>query len=162
MGLKLFPADDVVLSEIIISTDYQTVKNAELKGEVRDRKKEWLEIFTDFHLDKKNSWIDDRSKLANITLVLDTANGALSEAAPVICKKAGFGAVIACNTSQDGSVNLRSGVGDLEGVHEITADMVEEGALYCGYDAIETTFEEGRKKHDEILEGKEVVVACPV
>ena len=156
-GLKLFPTDDIALTELIHSTDYKSVKNAAPKGEIRDRKKEWLQIFIDFHLDKKNSWIEDPSKLANITLVLDTANGALSEVAPVVCKKAGFGTVIACNTSLDGAVNLRSGVGDLEGMHEIIAEMIEDGGLYQGYEAIETVFLEGRKKHDEIIEGKEAV-----
>lgn len=154
-GLKLLPADDIALSKLVMATDYEkTVLPAPRLGEILDRKKEAAKVFLAFHLDPKNSWITDPARLEKVILILDTANGALFELAPTICKKAGFGSVIAINTSVDGAVNLRSGVGDLEGIHEITAEMIEEGGLFNGYEAIETLFEKGRDQANGIMSGR--------
>jgi phosphomannomutase len=156
-GLKLLPGDDFDLSERILNTDYAEVIKATVKGEVFDRAKEARSLFVDFHREPKNSWVTAHDTLANIVLVLDTANGALSETAAEVCRAAGFGVVIAVNTKLDGTVNVRSGVGDLESHHEIGASMIEDGGIFRGYEAIETIFSVGRRMQEEIMEGSKSV-----
>ena len=61
-----------------------------------------------------------RSLFKNITLVVDAANGSLSEIAAKIFHQVGFGNVIEINSKLNGDVNLKSGVADLEGKAIIT------------------------------------------
>ena len=68
-----------------------------------------------------------RTFLKNITLVVDAANGSLSDIAAKIFHQIGFGNVIEVNSKLNGDVNLKSGVADLEGKAIITREMTEKG-----------------------------------
>ncbi|HEB73046.1 MAG TPA: hypothetical protein ENI77_10550 [Nitrospirae bacterium] len=159
-GLKLLPSDDMELSGRVMKTGYNEVKNAPLKGSVYDRSGEALDIFERYSLDPSNSWITDDGSLSNVTLIVDAANGALSVAGLRILEKAGFGEVIVTSARLDGSVNLLCGVAELEGIDEVTADMVAEGGRLSGNEAILKLFETGRKKRDSIVKDDLMVCAA--
>ncbi|VAX19534.1 hypothetical protein MNBD_NITROSPINAE04-2474 [hydrothermal vent metagenome] len=159
-GLKLLPSDDMELSGEVMKTGYDEVKNATMKGSVYDRSGEALDIFERYSLDPSNSWMDDSAELSNVTLIVDAANGALSVAAGRILEKAGFGDVIVTSDKLDGSVNLLCGVAELEGLDEVTPDMIVKGGRLSGNEAMARLFEVGREKRDSIIKDGHMVCAA--
>ncbi|MGK7346713.1 MAG: hypothetical protein ACNS63_12985 [Candidatus Nitrospinota bacterium M3_3B_026] len=159
-GLKLLPGDDVELSRRVLQTDYETVVSARTEGKAIDRSAEAGEVFTRYVLDARNSWIESPETLKNIVLIADLANGALGPLAGDILRKAGFGEVVIVNDGLDGSVNERSGVAELEGLREITPDMIEKGGRLSGAKAMAALFEKGRENAERIKTGETIVSAA--
>lgn len=164
-GLKLFPADDRRLTQAVRRTSYDEVAALPCVGEYLDEHAEAVEVCRRFCLEPRNSWLGDEApatpdKLRNLVLVVDTANGALSElAAPILAE---LGAeTIAVNTSLAGDVNLDSGVADLEGTAIITAAMVYEAdGPFARHAALRRLFAEGRRRRAAVQRGQVRVVAA--
>jgi len=144
-GLKLLPPDDMKLSERVMNTSYDEASRAAPRGYVEDRHEEAVKVFEDYSLDPVNSWIDDRSTLNDVTLVVDASNGAMAEAASVILPKAGFAKVIMTGVRQDGRVNENCGAAELEGVDVITRNMAEGSGEFSLNEAVSALFAEGRE-----------------
>lgn len=159
-GLKLLPGDDVELSRRVLETDYEAVARAGVEGEVMDRSAEARAVYARYVLDARNSWIEDPESLKNIILVADLANGALGPVAGDILRGAGFGEVVIVNGRLDGSVNERCGVVELEGLREITRDMIGKGGRLAGARAMAVLFEKGRENAVRIKSGEVMVTAA--
>ena len=160
-GLKLLPKNDTALTRDILDLNYSTLSELSIKGKRIDSRREALKLFHQFSLTPENTWVSpERAKhlFKNITLVVDPANGSLSEIAAEIFRQSGFGKVVEVNAKLNGDVNLKSGVADLEGKTRITADMVEKKTgLFSEHLAITKLFELGRKNRIIITEGKKKV-----
>lgn len=156
-GLKLLPGDDVQLSKLILETDYEQVKQLEKVGEAHDAHTAMKKTFSDFSLDPRNSWIENSDALSRIILVADLSNGAFSEIAPTILRKAGFAQIITVSNNLDGSVNENCGVAELEGIEEISFDMTKPEGLLGKSRLVKTLFELGRKEKEAIMMGTVIV-----
>lgn len=159
-GLKLLPGDDIELSRRVNDTPYSKVQSASETGHAEDKHAEAIGVFIKFSLDPRNSWITEPEKLHGCALIVDTANGALSPVAEKVLSESVFGEVISLNSSLDGSVNVRSGVAELEGVHEITPDMVEKGGRFFNNETVKTVFARGRELREKVVSGEKIVSAA--
>ena len=160
LGLKLLPGDDMALSAAVMETDYETVKALPREGTERDLRDEARRFFVEFSLNRGNSWIVEAKPLATVTVIVDCANGAYSGVAEEIFKKAGFGDVTVVNTNAGAEINVRSGVADLEGVHEITPDTVENGGRFARHEAMKAIFKIGLANREKIKNGETMVVGA--
>ncbi len=164
LGLKLLPENDVELTREVLALDYSSIKKLPLKGKRISFHKQALKIFSDFSLDPKNSWIEspeDENPLKNIVLVVDPANGALSEIAAKTLHQAGVGKVIEVNAKTNGDVNLFSGVVDLEGHSMITRSMIHKNTgAFRRHKAVIKLFDVGKKYASEIRSGAKRVTGA--
>ncbi|MBF0170973.1 MAG: hypothetical protein HQK87_07795 [Nitrospinae bacterium] len=159
-GLKLLPGDDVALSARILDTRWEEIAPLPPTGPLVDAGDDARALFTRLHLDPANSRIVDRTAVANHTLVVDTANGALSGLAADVLRKAGFGNVIPVNDDPAQPINIRSGVADIEGLTLITPDQFNGGGRFAGYHALETLLHEGQKAREAARRGERVIAAA--
>ena len=157
-GLKLLPADDARLSAAVLETPWDEVERAVPQYAVEDHRGRALALYSSYLLEPLTSAA--RDAFARVTLIVDTANGALSPVAGEVLRAAGFGAVICLNNSLDGQVNVRSGVADLEGLETITRGMIEPGGRFENHAALRRLFEEGARRRAGILESGETVAAA--
>ena len=123
-GIKFFPADDKLLTDAIIKTDYKNIKSKKLSGGLKDSHNECISVFLDFICDPRNSWVENKELLKNGILIVDSANGSYSEIASVIFKRLGFRKVIEVGNDFKGMVNQNCGVSDLDGISRILPSMV--------------------------------------
>lgn len=153
-GMKLLPENDIALTRSILSLNYEDIARKPLVGKTVDCRNQALKLFTRFSLHPDNSWSENVS-YGNIILVVDPANGSLTEIAAEIFRKAGFGKVTEVNGKLNGDVNLKSGVGDLEGRSIIPAAMITRGSgLFSRHEAIVKLFQLGRKHKPQIQAGR--------
>jgi len=156
-GLKLLPDNDLILTRAVLEVESSTLGQLTLKGKRIDSRKEALELFYNFSLAPKNTWIPpefEKSLFKNITLVVDPANGSLSEIAAKIFHQVGFGNVIEVNSKLNGDVNLKSGVADLEGNAIITREMTEKGTgIFSKHLAITKLLDLGQKNRILVAKG---------
>ncbi|HJO56826.1 MAG TPA: hypothetical protein QF772_01215, partial [Nitrospinaceae bacterium] len=157
----LLPENDLTLTCDVLDIDFSTLGKLSIKGKRIDSRREALKIFHQFSLAPENTWISpERANhiFKDITLVVDAANGSLSEIAAETFRQAGFGKVIEVNAKLNGDVNLKSGVADLEGKTLITADMTQKNTgIFSEHLAITKLFELGRKNRITVTEGKKKV-----
>ncbi|MBI4827330.1 MAG: hypothetical protein HY804_00700 [Nitrospinae bacterium] len=98
-GLKLLPADDERLSADVLEASWDEVALAAPRYAVEDQRAQALAFYSQYLL---NSVADAaRAAFARVTLIVDTANGALSPIAGEVLRAAGFGEVISCNDALD-------------------------------------------------------------
>ncbi|MHC4225404.1 MAG: hypothetical protein ACYSUN_15550, partial [Planctomycetota bacterium] len=123
-ALKLFPEQDRALTRRVLDLDHaRDVAPCDATGGRVDARDEALEIFEAFHLDERNSWMKRGETFGDFPLVVDPANGAMSGIAAKVLGALHGGEVIEVNCdTESGEVNRNSGVGDLEGVTEISRD----------------------------------------
>jgi phosphomannomutase len=164
-GMKLLPENDIELTRAIRLVDHAKLKKAPLKGTQKDCRKEALELFQIFTLHPENAWSDSTAGslgvYKKIVLVVDPANGSLSQIAASAFRNAGFGQVIEVNARLDGNVNLYSGVGDLEGHAIITSSMIDKRTgNFRKHKAVLKLFELGRKLKAKILAGEKRVAGA--
>jgi phosphomannomutase len=164
-GMKLLPENDIELTRAIRLVDHAKLKKAPLKGKQINCRKEALELFQTFTLHPLNAWSDSTAGALGvykkIVLVVDPANGSLSQIAASAFRNAGFGQVIEVNARLDGNVNLYSGVGDLEGHAIITFTMIDKQAgNFRKHKAVLKLFELGRKLKAKILTGEKRVAGA--
>ncbi len=156
-GLKLLPDNDLILTRAVLEVEPSTLGKLTLKGKRIDSRKEALELFRNFSLAPKNTWIPpefEKNLFKNITLVVDAANGSLSEIAANIFHQVGFGNVIEVNSKLNGDVNLKSGVADLEGKVIITRKMTEKGTgIFSKHLAVTKLLDLGQKNRTLVAKG---------
>ncbi len=152
-GMKLLPENDVELSRAVLALDYKKVLQKPLAGKEADRRADALKLFMAFHLDPENSWAG-QADFKDVQLVVDPANGSLSGIAADVFRQVGFGKVIEVNHSQNGDVNLHSGVADLEGLRLVPADMIDDGGRFAKHRAVQKLFQLGRKQRAKISSGR--------
>jgi len=162
MGLKLFPEDEKILTEVIYKTDYDKIKLKRLSGELRDEHGMAVKVFLDFICDPRNSWIEKKNLLRDGVLIVDSANGSYSEIASKVFKRLGFRKVIDVNNNIDGEVNQNCGVSDINGVRKISPSMVfkKKGSPLPKYgenSTLKKIFKIGRIYRDNILAKKSFV-----
>ncbi len=156
-GMKLLPDNDVALSKAIMKTIFASIKKKAQKGNLRDCRKDAIDLFLKFSLDPANAWTADID-FKDIVLVVDPANGSLSQIAAEAFQRAGFGKVVEVNGKTDGKVNEYSGVADLEGKKWITADQIIPGSgIFHKHKALIKLFSLGRKLKSHIQSGRKKV-----
>jgi len=155
-GFKYLPENDLTLTRAVLKTESSKIRELTLKGKRINSRKEALKLFDQFSTAPKNSWAPLGSHLfKNITLVVDAANGSLSEIAEKIFNQVGFGKVINVNCKLNGDVNLKSGVAELEGKTLITRAMVQKGTgIFSEYVAITELMRLGLKNKIAVTNGK--------
>ena len=157
-GLKPLPENDVTLTRAVLKVNPSTLSKLSLKGKRIDSRREALKLFYQFSIEPGNTWVPSEqtnSLFRDITLVVDAANGSLSEIAAETFRRAGFGKVIEVNARLNGDVNLESGVADLEGETLITKKMAQKGTgLFSRHLVVKKLFELGRKNRIAITKGK--------
>lgn len=160
-GLKLLPENDVALTRAVLEVNPSTLRKLSLKGKRIDSRREALKLFYKFSLEPENTWVlpeQANHLFKDITLVVDTANGSLSEIAAETFRQVGFGTVIAVNARLNGDVNLESGVADLEGETLITNQMTQKDTgLFSKHLAVTTLLELGRKNRIAVIKGKQKI-----
>lgn len=155
-GLKLFPADDVRLTDAVYETSREDLSKLKEIGDYENAHEDAVEVFLDFIGDPYNSWVGKNNHLFDgLTVIVDPANGAYVGIAATALKRLGIPEVIETNNRLDGNVNMNSGVADLEGIALITPDMVDGStARFAHQEAIQKIFEVGRRKKQDILSRK--------
>jgi len=137
-ALKLFPDDDRQLTQRVLDLDYarDLVPLAETGG-VEQAHDSAVEVFSRFHLDPRNSWLPEGETLGDFPLIVDAANGAMSNVAAEVFRSLHGGEVIEVNADvAGGQVNKDSGVADLEG-HTV----IERGEKrYANHRAVQEVF----------------------
>lgn len=156
-GLKLLPGDDEALSALALSTDYTQIKNMIPAGRMEDHSARLSVFFEAFSLDVKNSWITNPSCFSRVTVVADFANGAFSRIGERILRKAGFGDIVVVNADENGVINARCGVSEIEGVREITPDQAKPKGRFHGNHIVETMFRLGDQNAEKIKSGEKSV-----
>jgi len=153
-GVKPLPSDDLQLTQYVLRQKYSSMKNILLKGKRKNLRKEALKLFFQVTLKAENSWVDESKDFKNILLVVDPANGSLTGIAKEIFIKAGFGNVFEVNAKLNGNVNVFSGVADLEGLNQITAEQIKNpSGFFRRHKAILKLFEVGRKYKASLRKG---------
>ncbi len=142
-ALKLFPNDDRALTRRVLELDYERdVRPRAESGGTVDAGAEAREVFRSFHLDPRNSWLEDGETLGDFPLVVDAANGAMSGLAAGVLRDLHGGEVLEVNDDTgSGDVNRKSGVADLEGVPEIARGETR----FDEHRAVQLLFERGGK-----------------
>jgi len=159
--MKPLPADDVELSQNLLKQNFGAIKRAPIKGGKTDCRQKALALFQRFSLDPENSWLESADTLKSLILVVDPAYGAFRKIAAEIFKQAGVGKVIEVNAGKNGAVNLRSGVADLEGCPQITADMIlQPTGIFHSHKAITQLFKIGRANRESAKSGKKRIAAA--
>ncbi len=159
-GLKLLPGDDELLSDAVLNTEYENVQKLTRKGWEENHHKQAIELFESYSLDPRNSWIDDKSAMAHVFLIVDTANGALSETAGPTLHNAGFGEVVTVCNDYNSQINFNCGVSELEGVDTITPDMLTGTGRFSANEAVLLLFKTGRQRAEAIKSGDAMVSAA--
>ncbi len=142
-ALKLFPDDDRALTKRVLGLDYKNdVLTQSESGGLVDAQDEAHDVFRRFHMDVGNSWLPEGESLGDFPLIIDAANGAMSGLAADVFGKLHGGDVLELNNdTASGDVNRHSGVADLEGVAEITRDMLQ----FADHAAVQQLFVRGGK-----------------
>ena len=84
-GFKHLPENDLTLTRAVLETQSSKIRELALKGKRTNSRKEALKLFDQFSTAPKNTWAPFGSHLfKNIILVVDAANGSLSEIAEKI------------------------------------------------------------------------------
>ena len=160
-GMKPLPSDDIDLTRNLLKQNFDAIKKLPLKGGRTDCQQKALALFQHFSLLPENSWIDSPDTLKALILVVDPAFGALTGIAAQIFKEAGVGKVLEVNAEKNGAVNLRSGVGDLEGCPRITADMILKPAgLFHSHKAVVKLFQLGRANQKSAESGRKRIAGA--
>jgi phosphomannomutase len=155
-GFKYLPENDLTLTRAVLETQSSKIRELALKGKRTNSRKEALKLFDQFSTAPKNTWAPFGSHLfKNIILVVDAANGSLSEIAEKIFNQVGFRKVINVNCKLNGDVNLKSGVAELEGKTIITRAMIQKGTgIFSEYAAITELMRLGQKNKTAVTNGK--------
>ncbi len=154
-NLKLLPEDDKRLTRRCLKLNYEDLRTAPLKGEVRNDHEAARKYFLEFTTNAENHWLEENS-FAGTTIVVDAANGAFSNLIKDLL--GGFNIdFIYTNCTPVHGINIRSGVADLEGVDFISADEINNG-LFRGYETLQHILEKGREQKDNLLHSSNLVL----
>ncbi|MBU1626226.1 hypothetical protein KKB18_02560, partial [bacterium] len=155
--LKPLPKDDIRISTLIYKNSNLPLDSMQDVGKEIDCTKEATNVFKNFTLDPRNTWIKEGDHFKKVILIVDPANGCYSNLAASLFSEFGFQKIIEINNDiKNGNVNENSGVANLEGYLVITHDMVFDTApidhnpIFSKHLSIKRIFEEGRAISDEI------------
>ena len=143
-NLKLLPEDDKRLTQRCLNLDFEELRTLPLTGEISNEHHQARKLFIDFIADQDNNWLQ-KDILNGVTVIVDAANGAFSHLVKDIlnfegCKIEYFN----CEPSR--GINFCSGVADLEGLSEINADEILNGA-FAEYEALSRVLSIGRERN---------------
>jgi len=149
-NLKLLPQDDKRLTQRCLNLDYGELRTIPLTGAISNEHQQARKLFIDFVSDQANNWLQ-KDLLNGVTVIVDAANGAFSHLVKDIlnfegCKIEFFN----CEPSQ--GINFCSGVADLEGISEIHADEIVNGA-FAEYEALNRILSIGRE-HNSVNQNR--------
>lgn len=158
-GLKLFPEDDVQLTERLFKLAKLDLSLIPIIGSEGDHANLATQCFVDFHSQNINHWCE-QVKFSNIHLIVDSANGAFSKIIRLVLNKFSWAKIYYCNDDFQKPINALSGVADLEGRHFIDALQVDEAhGEFHHYAAILQLFQEGRKLQTELQTSQKICCA---
>ncbi|MED5578524.1 MAG: hypothetical protein VX794_00660 [Nitrospinota bacterium] len=152
---KLFPDEEDALNEIFWGISWDEVNSMPLKSDFFDSSSESKEFYKQHLLNRSNSWLDPAA-LSSTTLVIDSACGAWSGLASEISREFHPFECVEVNTLSDGRVNEGGGVvplGNLQNIFPNQTDIIHS------HSGISALFENGRKRREELKNGKGVAVA---
>jgi len=132
-NLKLLPEDDKRLTLRCRGLNYDELRSIPLTGGISNEYQQARQLFIDFVSDQANNWLK-KDLLNEVTIIVDAANGAFSHLVKDILNFEGCRIeYINCEPSR--GINSCSGVADLEGLSEISADEIINGA-FAEYEAL--------------------------
>ena len=150
-GLKLFPADDIVLTEMLVKNE--SLNLDDLKGlDGVDMSGEAIEVFSRFSLAPENSWFSEDAAPKDTILVVDPANGSYSLLAAEMFTALGY-TTVEVSADLTGEVNRDSGVVETEGLKTISPEMVHPGGRFEKNKAIKKIFEIGAGEREALILG---------
>jgi len=141
-NLKLLPEDDRRLTQRCLNLNYEELKTIPLTGKIRNEHQQARELFIDFIADRFNNWLQ-KDLLNGVTVIVDAANGAFSHLVKDILKFEGC-RIEFFNCEPVRGINSSSGVADLEGLSEINADEIVNGA-FGEYEVLNQVLSIGRE-----------------
>ena len=141
-NLKLFPEDDKRLTQRCLNLDYEKLRTIPLTGEISNEHQQARKLFIDFVADQANNWLQ-KDLLNGVTVIVDAANGAFSHLVKDILNFEGC-RIEFFNCDPSLGINSCSGVADLEGLSEINADEIVNGA-FAEYEALSRILSIGRE-----------------
>ena len=141
-NLKLLPEDDKRLTQRCLNLDYEELRTIPLTGEISNEHQKARKLFIDFVADKPNNWLQ-KDLLNGVTVIVDAANGAFSHLVKDILNFEGC-RIEFFNCEPSRGINYCSGVADLEGLSEINADEIVNGA-FAEYEALSRILSIGRE-----------------
>jgi phosphomannomutase len=154
LGLKPLPRDDQELSSLIYQTSYHRLSSCSLQGGYEEAHDEALDLWYQFFELSSNTWLEDKTLLQHLILVIDPTYGCLKGLASTVFDKLGVNKVIEVSNDPWGQVNVNSGVADLEGVREIDSQLLaDSGNSFQNSNAIQTMFELGKRYRKDIIRG---------
>ena len=170
-GMKYLPADDERLTRIVFELSKSSeVGQLPVVGKVIDHHHAALRLFERFMLDEQNSWVGLNGsarllRFDRIVLVVDTANGCLSNIAGKLFRKWGFGRVVEVNTSLNGDVNENGGVAALEGTSTVARSDVfpqpgQAATPLAEHKALIEMFRLASELHDQLESGEETLAGA--
>ena len=152
---KLFPNEEDKLNEIFWSVSWNEIDSMPLHSDFFDSSSESKEFYKQHILNRSNSWLKD-SDLKDISLIIDSACGAWSGLAMEVTSELRPFECLEVNTLSEGQVNEGGGVVALENQQTIFSHEKEKIDSHKG---IKSLLENGRKRQEELIEGKGIVVA---
>ena len=141
-NLKLLPEDDKRLTQRCLNLDYEELRTIPLTGEISNEHQQARKLFIDFVADQANNWLQ-KDLLNGVTVIVDAANGAFSHLVKDILNFEGC-RIEFFNCEPSRGINSCSGVADLEGLSEINADEIVNGA-FAEYEALSRILSIGRE-----------------
>jgi phosphoglucosamine mutase len=155
-GLKPFPADDERLTAKIYELEREVQTSGRPAHEAVDGVARARGTFEKFFADGSNSWlVPSGGDFSDTLLVVDCANGALSELAGPVFQGYGFGEIVMTGAAPGGAVNAGCGAGLLEGHGRIDAEYISPaGADFRKVELIQALFHHGRALRGQLREGR--------
>lgn len=150
-GLKLLPADDILLTDMVVKNNLLNLDGITGLEEV-DMRNEAIEVFSRFSLAPENSWLSEDSSPKDTILVVDPANGSYSSSAAEMFAKLGYTAV-EVSADLSGEVNRDSGVVEIEGLKAISPETAHPGGRFEKNKAIRKIFEIGAREREALISG---------
>jgi len=149
-NLKLLPEDDKRLTQRCLNLNYGALRTMPKIGEISNEHQQARKLFIDFVTDQANNWLQE-DLLNGITVIVDAANGAFSHLVKEILNYKGC-RIEFFNCEPSRGINSCSGVADLEGLSEINADEIVNGA-FAEYEALNRVLSIGRE-HNSVHQNR--------
>lgn len=143
-AIKLLPKQEIELTEMLYNFKYP-LKEKIKSNKIKNLNNKVIRKFTK-HILKQTK----KRNFDNIILMVDCANGSVTESVKNIFKYFKFSKIEFLNT--EGRINHNCGVAELEGIREILLEDIEEGVSFAENKFIRAMFKEA-KNNQEIQNG---------
>tara|TARA_B100000029_G_scaffold152806_2_gene147949 strand:- start:19979 stop:21901 length:1923 start_codon:yes stop_codon:yes gene_type:complete len=152
---KLFPHEEDKLNKIFWDISWNEIDSMPLHSDFFDSSSESKEFYKQHILIRTNCWLKD-SDLKDVSLIIDSACGSWSGLAMEVTSELQPFECIEVNTLKDGNVNEGGGVVALENKQAI---FLKEKKIINTHAGIKSLFENGKKRKEELIQGKGIVAA---